>query len=292
MPEGVAEEVHGKMFQTAIAKDSSQAPSPCRGDTSAQGLRECGPLAEIVAREFVIKGSKQMKRVNFMVISIAFIILLSACANKIETKTTIDKNLEGQSNISSNIIVNSDVTISNNDLYNFIGKNEYLRLKMIMGEYSEDWTPGPLSGPKWEGIFEFDVYDQSGNLLKKTSLNDSYGFSDGQISFSGQFNLEFDDYNNDGDIDFTIGQYASSIGRYYRLFTLRKDGRVEELKIDDAPFIYVSSATGYYSTKFEKIDNLSFKTKLYNRSNGKYEISYFKWTKDKFKLQKTELIDN
>ena len=47
MSEGVIEEVHMYIFQSSVAKGSSQAPSPCRSDTSAQELREGKPLAEI-----------------------------------------------------------------------------------------------------------------------------------------------------------------------------------------------------------------------------------------------------
>ncbi len=48
---------------------------------------------------------------------------------------------------------------------------------------------------------------------------------------NSSFEIQFDDYNSDEDIDFTIGQYATSNGRDYKLFTIRKDGKIEELPL-------------------------------------------------------------
>jgi hypothetical protein len=105
-----------------------------------------------------------------------------------------------------------------------------LRLKLVRGKYDEDWYPGPMSGTVWEGDYVIELADEIGNTIAKTELSRYYHEP---LIFLSHFQLEFDEYNGDGDIDFTIGQYASSNGWDYRLFTLRENGEIEELPIRD-----------------------------------------------------------
>jgi bla regulator protein BlaR1 len=177
------------------------------------------------------------------------------------------------------IVVNSPVTLSNNDMFPINGSHQYLRLKMIKGNYNEDWTPGPYSGASWEGYYVIELCDEYGNIIKQTNLGDVYKEP---LIFSSAFELQFDDYNNDGDIDFTIGQYSSSNGREYKLFTLRKDKKIEELPIKDHFTLFISSTTGYYSTKLTKLDGITFKIDYYDNSKGKTSNRTFRWIEKEF----------
>lgn len=171
------------------------------------------------------------------------------------------------------------VTLSNNDLFPVTGRREFLRVKMIQGKYYEDWQPGPYMGTSWRGNFLIELADEQGNTIAKTDISEMFKE---ELIFTSSFQLEFDDYNNDGDLDFTIGQHASSNGGSYKLFTLRKSGRVEELPIKDQGSLFISKRTGIYSTKLEKLDKTSFRIEYYDNSKGKEFEKIYKWNGKEF----------
>lgn len=74
-------------------------------------------------------------------------------------------------------------------------------------------------GRTWDGEF----------LLQKSSLELNPYFHD-DVTFHSFFDIEFDDYNGDGDLDFTIGQYATSNGNIYQLFTIEQSGNIKTVK--------------------------------------------------------------
>lgn len=81
-----------------------------------------------------------------------------------------------------------------------------------------------------EGNFVIELTDEFGRTIAETDISKLFS---GALTFQSSFKLELDDYNNGGDPDFTIGQYGSSNGYSYRIFTLRKDGKVEQLPVKD-----------------------------------------------------------
>jgi hypothetical protein len=136
------------------------------------------------------------------------------------------------------------------------------------------------SGLRWSARPE--LADELGNTLAQTDFSGLYNSGSEPLVFSLPFSIECDDYNNDGDTDFTIGQYSTSNGRDYKLFTLRKDGTVEELHIKGYSSLFISDTTGFYSTKLKKIDNVTFKTEYYDNSKGKNIEKVFKWDGKEF----------
>jgi bla regulator protein BlaR1 len=177
------------------------------------------------------------------------------------------------------IAVQSPMTLSNNDLSTITGKHQYLRLKMVKGKYYEDWFPGAYMGTIWEGYYIFELTDEFGNVISKTDLSKIYTEP---LVFSSSFQIQFNDYNSDGDIDFTIGQYTSSNGRSYKLFTLRKDGKIEELHIKGYSSLFISNSTGFYSTKLTKVAGVSFKIEYYDNLKGKNLENVFEWDGKEF----------
>ena len=228
-----------------------------------------------------------MKR-TFYLIVIIFILILSvtSCtaqkasssvpavassqrANLAVNSTSTDKK--------SGIDVQSHVTLSNSGCtYN--GQSAYLRLKMVKGRYYEGWNPGAYMGTLWEGSFVIELADEYGKTIAETDMSKMFSET---LVFKFSFNLEFDDYNNDGNMDFTIGQYTSSNGRIYKIFTLRKDGKVEELPVKDHPDLFISNSTGYYSTKLNKINGTTFEIEYYDNSvqDNNKQNTYVKYAK-------------
>jgi len=226
------------------------------------------------------KGGNLLKRIARMIISyLILVLLLSSCSSKNGVYIASLNSSDGSKEESPDITIQSPMTLSNNDLFPVNGEHQYLRLKMVKGRYYEDWIPGPYMGTIWEGYFILELSDESGNVISQNDLSKVYKEP---LIFNSLFQIQFDDYNGDDDIDFTIGQYASSNGRDYKLFTIRKDGRIEELPVKDYFSLFISNTTGFYSTKLTKIDNITFKIEYYDNSKGKNIEDYFKWDGNKF----------
>lgn len=186
------------------------------------------------------------------------------------------------------ITIQSPMTVSSNDLHPVTGKDQRLRIKLVKGRYYEDWYPGPLTGPVWEGEYVAELADEYGNTIAETDLGRFFGEP---LAFNSHFRLEFDDYNGDGDADFTIGQYASSNGRHFRIFTLRESGEVEELPLIDHAPLFISDYTDVHSTRLEKIEPHGFKIVHYDMSAGKHVESVFRWNGEAFELNGTREVE-
>lgn len=234
------------------------------------------------------------KIVCFLLMSM--ILLLTACAertstveagvpvNAAEASASTEKSVnpidttQNQNSSGSQITINTPMTVSDN-LIPYGETTAYLRLKMISGRYYEDWNPGAYMGPIWEGRFILELSDNYGKTLTQTDLSQYFPEP---LTFTRFFKLEFDDYNNDGNMDFTLGQYASSNGGIYKLFTLKPDGRVEELVVKDKPEIFISDSPKNYSIKLHKFNNTAFKSRYYDNSQGKNYESIYDWQEGMF----------
>jgi bla regulator protein BlaR1 len=180
----------------------------------------------------------------------------------------------------SKINIQTPMTLSNTE-FTFNGQLAYMRLKMVKGRYYEDWNPGAYMGTNWEGQFVIDLADELGNNIAETDI--SKIFSE-PLTFNSTFSIELDDYNDDGDLDFTIGQYGSSNGYLYRIFTLRKDGKVEQLTIKDHTDLFISNRTGNYSTKLNKIKGAAFEIEYYDNSVTAAFHDLYQWDGMQFVL--------
>lgn len=198
--------------------------------------------------------------------------------------TADQANIEQTESLESSVKVTGPVTISHNDLYPLTNRTGFLNLQLLDGTYSEDWTiPGPLMGRNWSGRFGLVLIDNQGRTLNSFPLSEHF---EDPIIFNDFFQIQFEDYNGDGDPDFTIGQYGSSNGYFYKLFTLRKNNVIEELGIKLGSDLFISSPKGY-SIKLDKVDDHSFKRSYYDNVAGKQMEDIFQWNGSAFqKLDK------
>lgn len=227
--------------------------------------------------QLIEEGVIFLKKITYIVVSaLVLILFLSSCSSqKTVSSNKPDENKENY----SDILVQSPMTISNNDLFPVNGKHQYLRLRMSKGKYYEDWNPGAYQGTLLEGYFIIELADEFGNTITKTDLSTIYKEP---LIFNSSFEFQFDDYNDDGDLDFTIGQFTSNNGRDYKLFTLREDGKIEVLPIRDYSSLFISKVTGYYSTKLTKIDNVTFNIEYYDNIKEKNSEDVYKWNGKEF----------
>jgi hypothetical protein len=223
------------------------------------------------------------------------VLLLSACSDEATNITnspaplyeaTASPNQPSLSTASDTILVTGPLTLSRNDLFQLTEKQEYLSVVLTSGKYFEDWSPGPLMGRNWKGEFQIQLSNENGEVKSAVELTDY--FYD-EIVFNSFFDIDFDDYNGDGNIDFTIGQYASSNGSIFKLFTLDHSGRIEELPIKGHHEIFVSG-TGRYSTKLAN-NQFGFSSTYYDNSIGKDVTQSFVWNGKEFVSESTVEYD-
>lgn len=207
------------------------------------------------------KGFKTIIKVILLIL--LFSLGLSGC-DVTEVDTT--------NNISENIID-----------YNNDSRLEKLAINMVEGKYHEENEIESELGWNWEGKFVLQLTDNKGVVLSKLDLNKALNFE--TLNFNGRFTIEFDDYNKDGDIDFAIGQYYMENTFEYTLFTIKSSGQIELLPIEEGKILSYYEG---YSTKFEKTEKIGFKARYYNNSMGEnIEVNY-RWTNNRFAVDKNE----
>lgn len=248
-----------------------------------------------------------MKKIIYMIIAIISITLLVSCTPKTTGAAvtlpvvTSSENTTTSSSDSPpagpDILVKTPMTVSLTDLFPVSQKHEYLMLQMVKGTYTEELQPEALPVPTWQGYFALQLVESTGKILSKKDLSKTYertlidvngnSSTDTEIlEFKGSFEFKFGDYNNDGDLDFTLGQHASSNGNVYKIFTIRKNNEIEELKIKDNPELYITGGEPY-SAALEKADTATFKIKQFYPGGTTRDL-FFKWSGSEFVLQSSQ----
>lgn len=171
------------------------------------------------------------------------------------------------------------VTVSRNDLLPVTGRSEFLNVQLLDGSYREDWSSASqLAGRSWSGQFRLEIANELGEAVGTFAL--SRHFSE-ELSFGDLFQIRFGDYNGDGNPDFTIGQYGSSNGSLFKLFTLGPDHSIRELQIKGAASGLFISSPDRYSVKLDEVDG-GFKASHYDNSLGKQVEIIYHWDGNAF----------
>ena len=128
---------------------------------------------------------------------------------------------------------------------------------------------GGIYDLNFQGNYQIKVLDSAEKVLTETDFKTD----DGQpANFSGEFSLQFDDYNRDGNPDFTIGQWFTSTNFNYQMYTVLPDGKVK--RIDSGSILNLSHD---FSVKFEKDKSTGFYAKVFDNSNGTTEQVHYSW---------------
>jgi hypothetical protein len=141
------------------------------------------------------------------------------------------------------------------------GTKQTISIWMVEGKEINDSEPGPFQGTFLNGSFEVVATDQEGKELARFGLNEA--FDGGELRFRKEppFKLLFDDYNEDGQPDFTVGQWGGSNGNIYTLITIGSNGfRVLEKSI--------YSADHQPSIRYRKLAGKAFLNKYYDQIIG------------------------
>lgn len=204
-------------------------------------------------------------------------------------KISVNTHSQAESIITSPIIISTSY-------YDIDGDNEKEIIeiiqktgKLIDGNSEYAWCGG---GDRWEGDFLIRVR-KGDKVLSEQSLNELFGQvfikDHGPLSFwMPSFQLVFKDYNNDGQIDFNLGQYGGCAGNSYYLFAINKNGKINRLPIDFGKYggVYIQIPSHENTTDQIKFANGTVEDSFTDRDAEDITTRYFKWTGDKFILQK------
>ena len=198
-----------------------------------------------------------------MAICVSSMLMASACE-----KSPMD--------ITENTTMDPTVVIAEKAVdYDQNGVEERLYVRMLTGESKEESDPGPIGGTYLEGEFRLELVSSDGDLLHALDLNLSFGNQPLIFAINRQFDISFEDYNNDGYLDFSIGQYFSSNGSTYNLYSLMPEG-IAVIHQD------LYTADSRYSILYEKAGNTSFRNRYYDMEKGAYTETLFTWQGTKF----------
>ncbi|RAV17754.1 hypothetical protein [Paenibacillus contaminans] len=205
-----------------------------------------------------------MRRAPIVTSLVVLLLLSSACQNNQEAAPAADIPVD-----TTTVLAKSDIDYDRN------GSKEKLTVRMMSGGLKEEKEPGPYTGVYWEGKFQLELAAEDGTLLHTLDLNSTFGEDSLIFAKNRAFNIAFADYNNDGYPDFSIGQYFSSNGFTYNLFSLKPEGIAV---IHRALF----TADTNYSILYEKAGNTSFKNRYYDMDKGQMAETLFTWQNDRF----------
>ncbi|MBW5444801.1 hypothetical protein GE107_01820 [Cohnella sp. CFH 77786] len=104
------------------------------------------------------------------------------------------------------------------------GERVTVRVWMAGGKEVTDPSPGPSEGTFLQGRFEATAAGADGTEWTRFGLNDAFDGEDMSFRKDSPFPIFFDDYNEDGNPDFTIAQWGGSNGNFYAMLSIGPDG--------------------------------------------------------------------
>ncbi len=167
------------------------------------------------------------------------------------------------------------------------GKKEIIEILLNKGKKIIETEPWCGAGDRWEGDFIIRVRKEK-KVLSTLSLNKHMGGE--ELSFyAPKFTIVFRDYNGDKDIDFNLGQYGVCDGNDYWLFTVRQNGKIEPLPIEDG-YLFIQGPNDRNSTDNIIMENNLIKNTSYDRYSEVEHINWYKWNGAQFVVAKHKEI--
>ncbi|RGX54172.1 MULTISPECIES: hypothetical protein [Anaerotruncus] len=155
-----------------------------------------------------------------------------------------------------------------------------IALEMIDGVYYDVRSPGFVPSAftfktNYEGTYQ--IRSTKGPLTFTCPIladGDDANPSWRRLNFPAEFELLVEDFNGDGNPDFTIGQPASSSIWSYLLFSVMEDGQVEQADCGEGIF---ASADGAFSIPLEMTGPEEFTVSYYHNDEAAYLPVRYSW---------------
>lgn len=174
------------------------------------------------------------------------------------------------------IQIESPIVVSHNSVMLKDGSYVYVNIEMTKGRYFFETLGGGFYGGNWNGEYQIRVYREENEYDSPMSVTPLNIGNETLLNFGSLFNLEFDDYNNDGNPDFTIGQWGSSNGNTFEMFSIDNEGNIIDLNTN----IFVSDHS--FSILLEKTSPTSFTYSYYNNMESSWIQCNYEWMEDSF----------
>jgi len=170
------------------------------------------------------------------------------------------------------------ITSSERDL-NGDGETDSISLWMSEGRHYLDDDLWEGRGEKFEGLFDL-IVELSGLPPVTNAINGYFHprLPDEHMFFiASPWELQFADYNKDGELDFNIGHYWSGVNYDCRLFTVGDEGEVSELIVEE-PFRGLTMADRSHSSSEIQLTGGGIKTVDYSRDLGSSVTNIYDWS--------------
>jgi hypothetical protein len=165
----------------------------------------------------------------------------------------------------------ADLPVSEPVEIDLAGKKAFLQLALLKGGKVRDEALSAMCAERIEGTFAVKVKFRKGRTVS-TSINDLMKFTkvrSAKLAFCAtHWRIVTADYNRDGHIDFNLGQYGTSNGWVYWLFTVSPSGHISLLPVPD-DFIFL--ADNKNSTAEIKVSDEGIKSVAYANTCDKVE---------------------
>ncbi|GKX31591.1 hypothetical protein SH1V18_40710 [Vallitalea longa] len=210
-----------------------------------------------------------MRKSHLINIILIVMIVCSSC------KSIDQESYSNNDEKDVDIKVMTDVTLGESDL-SMMGKDNYIiALRLYDGKYYEDYNPGPEYGANWVGNCKLCIIDTDKNYIIDSYSSNEFNE---QLSVKNKFDITIEDYNNDGNYEFLVGQYGSSNFNIYNMYYITSDFKI-----------------GYYDEVGEiNITNKEYSPVLDLDENGNIIYDYYDNNKGEkiIKTIDTELINH
>lgn len=165
------------------------------------------------------------------------------------------------------------------------GKDAAVYLEMTKGTYFQASPGESLYTSNFQGDYQFRAAESA--YPSNTLCIEVVSFDDGaELNFNQTFTLEFQDYNGDGNPDFTLGQRSvGSTNMLYRMYSLDPNGNIYDLTFSDGHKAFMAFADT------TKADSFSIKLEIrdgelvipyYDTGLGRIKETVYRWENNSF----------
>jgi len=130
------------------------------------------------------------------------------------------------------------------------GKNVAVYLEMRKGRYFQAAAGESPYISNFQGTYQFRVTEEANP--SNTLCTEVVSFDEGtELNFNQTFPLKIQDYNGDGNPDFTLGQKSiGSTNMLYQLYSLDSNGKIYDLPFSDGHKAFMALADTNKATSF------------------------------------------
>ena len=224
----------------------------------------------------IFQWKKKRPPVVFIVLAV---LAVTACGGLVEFTSSAEKEVDNSSHAVtggtpvSNLVIAEGETVLKN--------NAPVTVRLVMGEGTcltgeEAGFGGGFADKNYVGRCELQVWRENTKLTDFMLENVDGEIDDMLFSFTG-FSLQFDDYNGDGDPDFTVGQYGTGNFDLYSLFSVDENAEIRMISDPyDIPSTDGKSRGSMLLTKMQG----GFTTSCYDNSTGETRRIDYTWNEE------------